>query len=330
MKESRLDFLAQLTNTSKATVSKTLNHCFGVEHETRQRILAAAREHGCLPRPVTPADVYVILPDTPKYFWGACFQGVAAEKGGLTSCKINIYSKLADMEEIFSYLDEAEQQVAQLVILSVFPHGALTTRLERLAARIPLFFLSEFMDITNTFFIGEDPYQSGYQLGQAYLSHFTEFKKIICVSTLGSANAQKRRLGFIDAVASVGHSPLLDTIFMPPGNHIPAAGLARMLDSRYAGAFDCVYCTDGILPQVCLAIDKLKYAHNVICLGHENPPGNDKYWSNGRIAACMVQNIEAQGKIAMRLAADYVERLVFPPSKFNYVPSALTVNPLYL
>lgn len=42
MKKRDLSDLAQKTNVSKATISRALNHCPGVDHETRRRVLEAA------------------------------------------------------------------------------------------------------------------------------------------------------------------------------------------------------------------------------------------------------------------------------------------------
>ena len=67
MKNSELEIISELTGSSKSTVSKALNHCFGVDGAMRERIITAARGQGIVSE--RSCSVYAILPDSPVGFW---------------------------------------------------------------------------------------------------------------------------------------------------------------------------------------------------------------------------------------------------------------------
>ena len=83
MKKRDLSDLAQKTNVSKATISRALNHCPGVDHETRRRVLEAA---GPLSPSSSEDDMVMILPDTPRYFWNPAFIELQAAFAAASTC----------------------------------------------------------------------------------------------------------------------------------------------------------------------------------------------------------------------------------------------------
>lgn len=73
--ETALARLASELDVSRSTVSKVLRHCFGVNTETRQRVLRAAKGINEL-RPTGTCSVYCIIPDMPSFFWQKMWRGI--------------------------------------------------------------------------------------------------------------------------------------------------------------------------------------------------------------------------------------------------------------
>ena len=132
--ETALARLASELDVSRSTVSKVLRHCFGVNTETRQRVLRAAKGINEL-RPTGTCSVYCIIPDMPSFFWQKMWRGIGDAitrhgPGAESVVKCNAYSRLHDEETVLSYLDEAEYMDARCVIIAaagkaVTPGGAV-------------------------------------------------------------------------------------------------------------------------------------------------------------------------------------------------------------
>ncbi len=322
MKKRDLSDLAQKTNVSKATISRALNHCPGVDHETRRRVLEAA---GPLSPSSSEDDMVMILPDTPRYFWNPAFIELQAATAGLRR-RFHLYSRLYDTDEVALYLDQAARHGARLMLLSAADTPETVSLLREYAGRIPLFLLSEYLDITGTFYIGSHAYDDGRRLGEAYLTHFCRYPRVVCISSDANVNGRKRLEGFVEALAAKGEPPPRRMTLPLPGKS-QSAQLARQLHEIGPDGFDCIVCADGFLPQVCLAVQKLGLHKKVICMGFENPPGNRPYLESGLIAAYVAQDIVAQCRTAADLAKAFLDTGTYPPSKFTYCPSTLVVNP---
>ena len=78
MKKHDLTDLVQKTKTSKSTISRALNHCPGVDPQTRRRILEAAGPQSSS----SDADLVMILPDTPPLFLESRLYGAAGGYSG--------------------------------------------------------------------------------------------------------------------------------------------------------------------------------------------------------------------------------------------------------
>ena len=103
MDKINLEQISRMTYTSKATVSRALNHCPGVDSCTRARIQEAARTAGYQMPEKRPAQVGLILPTLPSYFWDEMRWGVGtvlAESG--QPCRTALYSSLYGTEEVLS------------------------------------------------------------------------------------------------------------------------------------------------------------------------------------------------------------------------------------
>ena len=99
MDKTSLEQISKMTNTSKATVSRALNHCPGVDPQTRVRIQEAARTAGYQRAEKSPAQIGLILPTNPAYFWDEMRRGVEsvfAANG--QPCRAALYPSLHDTE----------------------------------------------------------------------------------------------------------------------------------------------------------------------------------------------------------------------------------------
>lgn len=322
MKKHDLTDLAQKTKTSKSTISRALNHCPGVDPETRRRILEAAGPQSSS----SGADLVMILPDTPRYFWNPAFTALQEDTADLQRI-FHLYSRLYDTGEVGLYLEQAARHEARLMLLSVADTPETLSLLRTYAGKIPLFFLSEYLDIPGTFYIGSNAHEDGRRLGEAYLARFRGFSRVVCLSSDANGNGRRRLEGFTEAILKEGGSQPRSIALPSPGKSL-SAQLARLLHDSCPDGFDCIVCADGFLPQVCLAVQKLGLHKRVICLGFENPPGNRPYLESGMIAAYIEQDIVAQCRTAVTLARTFLESGTYPASKYTYCPSSLTINPL--
>ena len=82
------------------------------------------------------------------------------------SMKLNIYTKTVDEAAILTYLDEAEQMTPYAVIISSILTDAIREKLEKMIKNTFILILSEFGEMKNSFYIGDNSYEDGYRLGQ--------------------------------------------------------------------------------------------------------------------------------------------------------------------
>lgn len=153
-----LEKIARITGTSKSTVSKALNHCFGVDRENRERILEAARREGVGGAGV--CDIYGIFPDRPLGFRTQGMDGLMGLYEGGIRCKFNV-CPCGSPTVLSGYLDEAAQLGAKLLLTGV---GAEHGQMREFAAETPVFFLFDRPNIANTFSFSTDARAEGEAL----------------------------------------------------------------------------------------------------------------------------------------------------------------------
>ena len=147
--------LADELGISRATVSKTIRHCSGVDSRMRLKILRAARDADLL-SPQGFCDIYCILPDTPNFFWGEMRRGISDAIHALPDplqIKFNVISSLHDTEVIELYLDEAAAMHAKVLVLAIAATDAIRARLTEYASQsgTMVLLLSEYHSIVNSF-----------------------------------------------------------------------------------------------------------------------------------------------------------------------------------
>ncbi len=318
MKNSQLTRIAEQVGASSSAVSKAINHCHGVGSELRERILDAADAEGISGRERIGCRVYIILPETPSYFWRRLFDQLceALSARGLEA-RFNIYSLFGDRAPVERYLDEAEAMGASVVILAARYPG-IGERLAALASDRLVMMTVEGAEATNVFFVGSDHYADGRKLAERCFAEHPGASRLLAIrsASKGLLTGEDARLrGVSDAVAAIGGGCSL-TIADFTRDDTPV-DLARMLDgTRRTGVPDAVICLDGFTEKVCMALKKCRL--DIPCYGFEMPPVDGRYpLPRGEIC----QDLDVVAKRLIGYAEAYMQTGIMPEAKRIYVES---------
>ena len=178
------------------------------------------------------------------------------------------------------------------------------------------------MEAVNVFYFGSDNRQDGINLGAAFRDAYPDRNRLLVLDVAQSSARTEAFLSVCQDMIVVQRIelPLLQSYY-------GSSYLARRIAAEVTEPFDSVYCSTGILPSVCLALDKLKIDPNVICIGYENPPSNAVFWQNGRIGLTLCQDIAAQSKACADAVAKLYFDRYFPDRKYNYLDSHILFPP---
>jgi len=315
--------IAQMLGVSRATVSKTIRHCSGVDGDTRLRILRAA-EHTALLRAEGVCDIYCILPDTPSFFWGemrhGILDGIAAANDALR-IKFNVISRLRDEETVQYYLDEADAMQARVLILAVSVTDAVKQRLNtmmRTGGRMILL-LSEYGDITNSFYIGTDAYADGAEMARICAAHFPGCTPYL-ITVDGNHNVSLRIRGFSAQYGSRVIPLPVDAHRIANAKTRPSH-IASVLSASPAAqeAHAVLYVPFGI-PGLQQAIRKAGLQGHLSCLCHDVTDAEP-------VSAVCRQDVYAQGFAAVREADRYLRDSTYPTQKHIRIPSIFLCTP---
>ena len=323
MSDISIQKIAEQTGLSKATISRALNHCGGVEAETALAIRQLAKEIGYTASDRGGASFCgIVLPETPNYYWQAAYKNLCAafQTRGI-SMRAALYSRITHLESFFSALDAMIALSPQVLVVASPDHSATKERLQRIAAHTPIFLLSERIEGENLFYFGSDDRQDGITLARSFRVAYPDRHQML---VLDLAQNKTRTDAFLAACCGVH---IVCRTELPDWHSRSAAVLARRIASEVTEPFDCVYCATGALPSVCLALDKLKIDSDVICIGYENPPGNQKFLESGRIGLTLCQDIAAQSELCAKAVIELKEKRCFPNQKYNYVDSRVVYAP---
>ena len=100
-----------------------------------------------------------------------------------------------------------------------------------------------------------------------------------------------------------------------------SAQLARALHERER-AFHSVYVSQDILPQVCLALHKLRLDGVTVC-GYESPGRNEAYLNRNALAAVIRQDPYRQGYQCIQAVGDWLSQGRLPDNRHLYIASRL-------
>lgn len=319
--------LAKKLKIGKATVSRAVRHCSGVDSETRQHILLEARRAGvCIP--ASPCSIYCILPDTPHYFWNLMFRKMMEEMHNeQISVKYNIYTSIFDHETVLLYLDEAVQLGARVLILSASLSPAIREKLKEMQKNgVYVILLSEYGELADCVYVGANSFRDGEQIGRWFCQHYPQIHPII-LSHYGCANAFPRIRGFMHAMEQFRPDYVHKVPVIALGEHdlsnpktIPARLAA--LFSTIGKEYSCVYMPFGNV-HLPLSIMKAGWKTQLsVLLSHDcfTEAGPCSVYP-GYTASCN-QDIVCQVSTAMELARFYLRNPIFPSGqKFRFIPS---------
>ena len=294
MKNHELEKIAKITGAGKSTVSKALNHCFGVDRKNRERILEAARQAGV--EETGCCDVYGIFPDRPLGFWTQVMEGLRELYESEIRCKFNICPH-GSATVLTGYLDEAARLGAKLLLIGM---GGREAQLQIGASGIPVFFLFENPGIVNTFSFTTDTHAEGKAL-RARLA--PQLNARVLLLDDGSVTAGERAAGFITDDMTVQALTL-------PEPELTAARLARLIHETCTEAPDVIYAGAGSLRETALAASKLGMRDTVI-VGHAS--------GEGELGGVRYVGLEPDVRGVCTLASDaaitYIRRRKYPQTK---------------
>ncbi len=310
LKNDKIEAFADRLGVTPSTVSKAVNHCKGVSASMRDQILSEAARYGIRGKRSPAGGAYVILPESPGYFWDVMLSSLseALSARGITP-KNNIYSRTGDNTTVARYLDEAEDIGSRVIILAAAMCDAtLLARISRLAESKAVFFVCTPTDAANTFYFGSNYYEDGRLLGERVRGEHPSLRRLVI---LGDDTG--RYPGFCSAFA--GSEVELRTVPYDARNQ--SMELSRTLHGlRETFPFEAAVCLDGATKTVCMAMKKCRLS--VPLYGFEHPPIEARY---GRMAGEVCQDLPGIARATADAAAEYLFSSCLPPSKYTYVPS---------
>ncbi len=292
---------------SPSAVSKAINHCPGLGTDLRERILDVADSEGIQGRR-SPCDVYVILPDTPTYFWRTFLSVLgAALRAQKLMIKYNVYTALGDGAAVSRYLDEAEL-LAPSVLIIASRYDGIADRLAAMATRCAVLSAIELANIPNVFFVGSDHRADGRLLGEQVRAENPAARRILVLIPDGD----DRFSGFAEATTDI------DTLTWSITGSENASELARLFDSIHrATPIDAVVCMDGNTSMVCMALKKCRLS--IPCYGFEAQPIDPRYpLPVGEV----VQDLASIAENLTDYATRFIRTGTLPPQKNTFIASS--------
>lgn len=321
MKQQGLGDISRESGKSKATVSKVLRGCGGVDAETREAILCVAARMNSVPYEPKPSDIYAILPDNPKFFWHKAYD--ALKQSGLP-IQLKLFSALADDNGylISQYVEEAVAAGAKVLILSARIPEKLAQRISELATSMLILQFCEYTPISNTFFVGSDAERDGRSLAACVPSDTDRPLSIGVLRAPRAGESLQRIESFLSALPATAR---VFSVERPMGGELYASHLARAIDAL-GEPLDYLFCYDGMTAAEGDALYKLRGRMQTRLLGFEYPTAAKKHMDAGRIAALAVQRPDEQMRLALSLAQTYLRERTYPKQKMNYVTSEILLG----
>ena len=173
------------------------------------------------------------------------------------------------------------------------------------------------------FYAGANFYQDGIRLARACRDALALRPDILWIHGAHTPMSRRRDEGFrleiqalLPALRWTGE---VDVSAMAPS--LLSAQLARALHERER-AFHSVYVSQDILPQVCLALHKLRLDGVTVC-GYESPGRNEAYLNRNALAAVIRQDPYRQGYQCIQAVGDWLSQGRLPDNRHLYIASRL-------
>jgi len=211
--KSTINDVARMANVSKATVSRVLNGHLHVSEEVKNRVYKAMEELNYRPSGVARSLVSkktqmagLILPDITNPFFPLLARGVedAANRYGYSVFQCNTDN---DPDIEFAYIDKLlEQRVDGIILIS---SNLDDKRIRRLTEyNIPFVLCDRFAPSTSFDSVSVDHYKVAYDAVNYLISK--NYRCIAHISgPLNVESADRRRLGYLQAMAEAGLTPLV-------------------------------------------------------------------------------------------------------------------------
>ena len=322
MKQQNLAEISRVSGKSVSTVSKVLRGCGGVTAETREAVLNAAGEYPVGVRHSDSDEIFVILPDNPKYFW---HRACAVLKESPHPITLKLFSAIRQEQGealVEEYIEQAVAANVRALIVAAHGNERTQNRLAELANQMLVIQLCEYTPISNTFFVGGDGRADGRALASCIPTDSDRPLNIgVMTGAISHAGAQRIE-GFLSALPPTARVFFVEK---PTAVELYASHLARAIDALGV-SLDYFFSFDGITTAACDALYKLRGKMTAQLLGFEYPTTAEKHMEAGRIAALAVQAPDQQMRLALALAERYVRERLYPPQKYCYVPSEILVG----
>lgn len=326
--------IARRTHLSRSTVFRALNNCGAVDEETKTAVMQAAAEVGYTPprarregwRDERPL-VGVVLPTNPQYFWGEAMRGMKQAQAAFPDMRLvfSLYTELGREQDTLFCLDYMESLRPDLLVITPSATPAIRERLAAMAGDIPIVCFNETADIAFCFYVGADVYADGVRLARASAPTLRRHPRLLSIEGAVLPMVSRRDEGFRQELASL--APEVRWVgavdIRPLSGATLSAGIARILADRYAGRFDAVYVSLGVIAPVCLALHKLRKLQDIAVVGYEDPRRAASHVAGARIAAYLEQDMMAQGYRCIEAVHAYLFEGRLPPDRRIYAPSSL-------
>ena len=307
--KNKLDVISNLSGSSKAAVSRAINHCFGVELESRERIVSIAREMGV--ESSRECDFYCIFPDRPPKYWSDFIVRLSCACGEDLRGKYNVYARSSALL-LDEYLNEAKRLGARMILVCARPNEKQRELLLSASRDVPIIFLFDKVSITNTFCICTDAFSDGRLARQ--MADVKPGSRVLIISDETEV-ATSRIAGFCDGAS-------LDAVKINISDTFTAAEVARLVSELGAGCFDAVYAAVGAPREAALASIKLGYGAGCTVIGHDylDVP-LVKCEQNGAKYISLCPNTAAVCDAAAKAVSEYMKYGVFPNEKYTVISS---------
>jgi LacI family transcriptional regulator len=207
MESVNIKLLAQRLNLSIATVSKALRDSYDISKETKEKVVALARELNYQPNPHASSlrkhkskTIAVIIPEIANNYFTLAINGiesVAQEKG----YHVLIYLTHEDYKKEIAFTKELHNGRVDGVLISVSGSTIDNTHLQELKQKnLPIVFFDRVLEDFDTVKVTTDDYESSYlatkhliEQGCKKISHFAFARSL----SIGN----KRLQGYLQALA---------------------------------------------------------------------------------------------------------------------------------
>lgn len=311
--------IAEAANVSEMVVKRALCDYRNISPESKKKVLKVAEELG-LSISTPSCDVAIILPAMPEYFWFkfSKFLEKYAKESKL-KYRFFSYTSVKDYQDLLHCIEKAENAEAKVYIIVGQKFPQVEEKITCIAKEKPVILLEEYLEIENTCYVGENSFESGYELCKLYFEEYSRDKKILVVRSSIDNGNNGRLAGFCKALEDM-NMPTPSYVDVQRGNRIVASAIARKL-SQMGEECDCIYSPSGYLSECCNAVIKLKSNKEFHCIGFESNKLTNKYCKKGLIKLIIDQDMEGQSREAICLASECLKYGKMPDKKCVYVKS---------